>query len=179
MKINTFTFLMFISVLMACNNEKKRAADDHMSYSYMNTGDKDSHWIGQQSNREVPNAHSGSIVSLLDEQHPYGMGFRRKVNQLPDTNIKRVIVTGWVNYPDTTGAKCSLIFSADLQEKNLKWLGYSIEKENKITPNQWTFIHKEFDYPNGLTGKEELSIYFWNNSKMAVLVDDMEVIFER
>ncbi len=172
-------FVLFIALANACGLKTNKVQSTHLTYSYINSADSAIHWIGRPSYKKIEEAHSGPTVSCIDKEHPYGLGFKSIINELPDTSVNRVVVSAWINCPDTAGVTANLVFSIQSGSKTITWYGYSIEKRNTITPKQWIPIRCEFALPNGLSGKEELAVYFWNTAAPPVWVDDMEIAFER
>ena len=175
---------VIISVLSSCSDDATEHTKDALKSSqptvFINNIETDSYWNGQVTFKKVTNAHSGDMVSIIDDQKPYSIGFHHKLIDLPDTAAKKASISAWVNYADTINAKIVLVISIDnlAEGKNISWLGMPVEKISKIIPNQWVKITWEYTLPKTkLSGNENLGIYFWNQSKVPVMIDDLEVKF--
>ena len=177
------TATIVASVLSSCSNKRYDETEDLRPSKptvFSNQIEAESYWGGQVTFEKVKNAHSGNMVSLINEQNPYSVIFHHKLIELPDTSAKKISISAWVNYSDTVGAKAVLVISIDADGKNLAWLGTPVEKMSKIIPNQWTLVTTEYTIPKmTLTGNENLGICFWNQSKANIMVDDFEVKFTR
>jgi hypothetical protein len=179
------TATLVASILSSCSNEGEGGDGNSLKTSkpvtYTNHIETEDNWSGQVTYKKVPNAHSGDMVSLVDENQPYSITFNQKLINLPDTSAKKMTVSAWIYYPDTLNVKVILAISMNntAEGKNIAWLGTPVEKIAKIIPNQWVQVTLEYVIPNmKLTGNEEIGACFWNQSKVPIMVDDLEVKFE-
>ncbi len=183
---------VLISVLalsfLACKDPKDISepqtvvAEAPASPTLHNKIESDDSWIGQVTYHEVGDAHSGNMVSIVDEKNLFGVGIRKKRKNFPMRDAQKLQVNLWVKYADTTGVRCALVYAVkDKNGKTIDWIGLPIERVSVLIPNQWVEVKGNFP----LVGKsndpdDEIEVYVWNTTgKKKVMIDDMSVTFSK
>jgi hypothetical protein len=135
--------------------------------------------------KEVPDgfykglAHSGQYSVKAFGQNSFSNGFQRTAEQVGLANLKTVALSAWVYvFPTKNDVQGSLVFtvSNDLGV-NVLWHGVGV-REPEVPRGKWFKVSGKFDL-SSLTFKPQyrIQVYFWNNSRTDILVDDFYAVF--
>lgn len=159
--------LAVVVMLVACKKEKKE------SMTYTNDAEQMLGWCNYHTLRGVANAHSGGHVSYTDSAQVYSLTLREKMSVIKKADAARIIASAWVN-PETMAGKGSLILSVDGNNKNYFWKSFDSQLVVK-QPGKWYNLTITETLPADLPDDALLSVFFWNTSKLPIMVDDIEV----
>jgi hypothetical protein len=124
-------------------------------------------------------AHSGKYAVKVFGKNSYGVAIERTAGQVGVENLRAIGLSAWVYVkPTTNDIKGALVFTASNElGVNVCWKGVHLGGA-EIPQGTWFKISGYYD----LTGIEfkpdyKLQIYFWNDSRTDILVDDYFVVF--
>jgi hypothetical protein len=164
-KLLTVLTVISMAFLTSCSKKKP--------FIYEN--DADGHeWINQNTIREIPNAHSGKNVCVLDSIHLYSLGLSKTMSNISDKKLTQVKFSYWV-FVTSDKAKATAVLSIDFNGKNKSWDGREMKGQ---VLNTWTKIEETFSIPASADLNNDVSLYVWNTSKEQILVDDIRYEFK-
>lgn len=121
------------------------------------------------------NAHSGNYSALTDSNHPYSLGFIRKLREITDHPVKRIEINAWV-LSKSLDSKAGLVLSIETDGKSQFYKGVDVLDSIQAT-QKWYPLRCGFNLPSDLNMDHEVRVYLWNQGKDTVLVDDIEIKF--
>jgi len=135
--------------------------------------------------RELPGgfykglAHSGQYSVKAFGQNSFSTAVERTAKEIGIENLKSVAWSAWIYvFPTKNEVKGSFVFSVSNEAGvNVCWQGNGITGPD-VPLGKWFKISKYFD----LTAVQfkpdyKIQVYFWNNSKADILVDDYFISF--
>lgn len=159
-----FITLIVFSFLTSCTGKKQMVYEN----------DTDSHeWINQQSVKDVPNAHSGNSVCIIDSVHVFSLGFSKTIENIGN-KFKEIHFSYWI-YTKSDNAKFSSVFSVDFNGQNINWEAHPAATP---PPNNWVKIEEVFTLPPKAEPNNQVAIYVLNQSKEEIYVDDLKIEFK-
>ena len=170
-----FSAAIFATLLffVGCDNQKQQETKKEKTLFENNTEPND--WIGGETIKERPNAHSGKSVSITDTVNQYSLGFCRLAGTSCEEKIKKITFSYWVLFKNAS-CKANSVLSIDAGSKNIYWHGTQIQDRVKGF-NKWVQIIEVFDIPVDVEPEHTIKLYVWNTSKEEVLVDDLQISF--
>jgi hypothetical protein len=173
MNMKKYMLFAAASIILTAGCEKKK--EEPLSYS--NDNEQSLGWVNQQTIRQVPKAHSGSSVSLMDSVQIYSITLRESLSKIKQWGAAKLMAKAWVNLsgPDSHGG---LVISIDGNGKNYLWQSVPFESFAK-TPGQWAEVIAKVKLDPKLPDDALLSVFGWNTSKTQIMVDDLQVSFEK
>lgn len=124
-------------------------------------------------------AHSGQYSVQAFGQNSFSTAIERTAKEIGPENLKAVALSAWIYvFPTKNEVQASLVFTAsnDLGV-NVYWQGVGV-REPGVPRGKWFKVSGYFDL-SAVAFKPgyKLQIYFWNNSRTDILVDDYYVVF--
>jgi hypothetical protein len=131
------------------------------------------YWSNISDDRLSTSAYKGEKAHTLND-NPYSSTFSFPLDSIPFGKL-RIAADAWVNSVGYKNFKnISLVISIENEKGNLIYKSINID-EQLIDRKQWNHIYKfvEFNHqePNCKVG-----VYFWNNGKEEIFIDDFRVM---
>jgi hypothetical protein len=131
------------------------------------------YWSNISDDRLSTSAYNGEKAHTLND-NPYSSTFSFPLDSIPFGKL-RIAADAWVNSVGYKNFKnISLVISIENEKGNLIYKSINID-EQLIDRKQWNHIYKfvEFNHqePNCKVG-----VYFWNNGKEEIFIDDFRVM---
>jgi hypothetical protein len=131
------------------------------------------YWSNISADRLSASAYNGEKAHTLND-NPYSSTFSFPLDSIPFGKL-RIAADAWVNSVGYKNLKnISLVISIENEKGNLIYKSINID-EQLIDRKQWNHIYKfvEFNHqePNCKVG-----VYFWNNGKEEIFIDDFRVM---
>ncbi len=124
-------------------------------------------------------ANSGQYSVKAFGQNSFSFNVEKTVASIGLQNMEAVALSAWIYvFPTDNEVKGSLVFSAsnDLGV-NICWQGVSLV-EPEIPRGEWFKISGYFDLKGiEFTPQTMVQVYFWNNSRTDILIDDYYMVF--
>lgn len=167
-----WTFVLMLGFLLSCHKENK----PEQVIVHQNDFDSMLGWSDVDQGRLFKgNAHSGNYSAFTDFNHPYSLGFIRKLREISDRPIKRIEMNAWV-LTKSFDAKAGLVLSIESGGKPQFYKGVNVLDSIQAT-QKWYPVRCRFDLPSDLSMDHEVRMYLWNTGKDTVLADDFEIKF--
>lgn len=165
-------FVFLLGFLLSCSDKNK----PEQAIVLQNDFESMLGWSDVEQGRLLKgNAHSGNYSALTDSNHPYSLGFIRKLREITDGPVKRIEMNAWV-LTKSLNAKAKLVLSIESGGTPRFYEGVDILPSIEAT-QKWYSLRCHFDLPSDLDMDHEVRIYLWNTGKDTVLVDDFEIKF--
>ena len=171
---NLLIFIPIIILFFSCNSNNKEPINDKLTFT--NDCESSDGWENISRAFSTENFHSGRYSNKLNPQNPYSLTFRYKYGDLSKKQIKSVVVSVWAYFLTNKFEGKSFVVVVDSSDQKLIWAGIDM-KEFVKSPRTWTKIEKEICFPRKYEPNSIFSIYAWNNSEDAILVDDFRIQF--
>ncbi len=124
-------------------------------------------------------AHSGQYSVKAFGQNSYSTAIERKAGEIGLQNLRAVAVSAWVYVkPTTNDVTAALVFavSNDLGV-NVLWQGVGL-RDPLVPRGKWFKVSGYFDLSAVVFKPDyKIQVYFWNNSRTDILVDDYFISF--
>ena len=160
-------------LLSACMQEPSTGLSQ--SRTYRQSFEPNQFWINMNTTKAVPDAHSGSYAALLDSSVEYGPGLEERLGDLATTAPKEVTIKAWLKLK-TPPQKLTLVVAVDdvPNQESRFWSGTPI---NKIMqqPDVWKELSITIPLKGSFNSNDHLKVYFWNQAREKVLIDDFSV----
>jgi hypothetical protein len=169
-----FSFLMAAVIFTGCEN-KSQESTSKKPIVFSNNMEPDPEWIGTETIKERPNAHSGKSVSVTDSVNQYSLGFNKRAGDASEDKIKKVVFSYWIFFKNAN-CKANSVISIDGDGKNIYWLGAPVQDRVKEY-NKWVQVNEVFNIPVDIKPDNSIKLYVWNVSKEEILVDDLHITF--
>ncbi len=135
--------------------------------------------------KEVPGgfykglAHSGRYSVKAFGQNSFSFAIERTAGEVGVENLKAVALSAWIYvFPTKNEAKGNFVFTASNElGVNVCWQGIALH-EPEVPKGKWFKISGYFDL-GAVKFKPgyKLQVYFWNNSRTDILIDDYNIVF--
>lgn len=124
-------------------------------------------------------AHSGQYSVKAFGQNSYSVAIERKAGEVGLQNLKAVAISAWVYVkPTKNDVTAALVFAVSNElGVNVTWQAVAL-REPLVPREKWFKISGYFDLAS-ITFKPDykIQVYFWNNSRTDILVDDYFISF--
>ena len=165
--------LAITSILASCST--KEVKPEKSTIVFENNAEIDE-WAPIQSIKQVPNAHSGKFVSVIDSVAPYGLGISKSFKEIGNQQTDSVLFNFWIFVKNiNTDAKtiCDIV---DPTGKDIQWMGVPIKDKVKEA-NKWIEIKEVFKMPANINKENYIKLFVMNTSKDEILIDDIRITF--
>jgi hypothetical protein len=123
-----------------------------------------------------PPAHSGTYACVTNDTIEYSYYFQEILQNIRGEIPKRAILSGWV-YTTVPNPKFSIICSIEDNGKQYNWKAVPLES-TLTEPGKWVEFSSEYYFDDKpLKPEMKIGLVAWNQSKKAVYIDDLKVIF--
>ncbi|MCK9219231.1 MAG: hypothetical protein M0P47_04170 [Bacteroidales bacterium] len=124
-------------------------------------------------------AHSGKYSVKAFGQNSYSLTIERIASEIGMENLKAVALSAWIYvFPTEREVKGTFVFAASNElGVNICWQGVNL-REPEVPRGKWFKISGYIDLTS-VTFKPnyKIQVYFWNNSKTDILIDDYTIVF--
>ncbi|MEI7499225.1 MAG: hypothetical protein WCK84_02150 [Bacteroidota bacterium] len=124
-------------------------------------------------------AHSGQYSVKAFGKNSFSMAVERTAREIGMQNMKAVALSAWVYvFPTKNEVNGNMVFTATNESGvNVCWEGIGVV-DPEVPRGKWFKISKYFDL-TAVSFKPDykIQIYFWNNSRTDILIDDYTVVF--
>lgn len=124
-------------------------------------------------------AHSGQYSVKAFGQNSFSVTVERTAKEIGVQNLKAVALSAWIYvFPTKNEVKGSMVFTASNElGVNVCWQGIGVV-EPEVPRGKWFKVSKYFDLTTiPFKPDYKIQVYFWNNSRTDILIDDYTVIF--
>jgi hypothetical protein len=124
-------------------------------------------------------AHSGLYAVKAFGQNSYSVAIERKASEIGIPNLKSVAVSAWVYVKPTKNDVTAALVLAVSNELgvNVSWQAVAL-REPLVPREKWFKISGNFDLSSVKFSPDyKIQVYFWNNSRTDILVDDYFISF--
>ena len=124
-------------------------------------------------------AHSGQYSVKAFGQNSFSIAVERTAQEVGVENLKAVALSAWIYvFPTKNEVKGHFVFTASNElGVNVCWQGIGL-REPEIPRGKWFKISGYFDLTSvAFKPGYKLQIYFWNNSRTDILIDDYNIVF--
>lgn len=141
-------------------------------FSLRHGGEPNCGWINLGTLRPDDNETTNN-VSFIDSAAQYSLGYRQRLNQLSDKQVKEIKFEADVK-PLTDNAEFTMVISLDSQGNGIMWEG--IKHDTKEFPKgKWSTVKHSAKIPvDKIDGNTEATIYVWNNNGSS-LIDNIRI----
>jgi hypothetical protein len=179
LKVNESLLAVFVVLALntSCDEEIKEEKVEVIKTKivFANNCEPNQIWTGEATISKNAVKRSGDYSSKMDKDVEFGMGLRKRCDEISEVPPKKIIAGLWINCPDSlSGAQ--IVISVDDENGNLFWSGFPINKSVKKT-NEWVYLENTIDFPLALNPKNYISVYVWNPSKELFYIDDWKIEF--
>jgi hypothetical protein len=169
-----FITLSAISILASCST--KEVKQEKPAIIFENNTELDE-WASTQTIKQVPNAHSGKFVSVVDSINPYSLGISKSIKDISTQPMDSVVFSYWVFLKNVNTDAKTVCDITDKEGKRLQWDGALLRDKIKEV-NKWIEIKETFKIPATVNLESYMKLYVWNTSKDELLIDDLKVVFK-
>ncbi|MFA5972308.1 MAG: membrane lipoprotein lipid attachment site-containing protein [Lentimicrobiaceae bacterium] len=122
-----------------------------------------------------PPAHSGKYACITNDTMEYSYSFSELFKNLNKGLPKMAVVSGWI-YTTVASPKQGIVL--DIKDNNdlYEWKVYPLDDVLKV-PGKWVEFNASFYFSKPLKPEQKVSIFFWNQSKKPIYVDDFKISF--
>jgi hypothetical protein len=172
--LGAFAMLVLIT---ACEEEvkEKKVEAKKTKTVFTNSCEPNQVWTGEETISKNTVKRSGNCSSKMDKDVEFGMGLRKRSDEISEAPPKKIIAGLWINCPDSL-IDAKIVLSVDDEKGNIFWSGFPINKSVKKT-NEWVYIENTIDFPLALNPKNYISVYVWNPKKELFYIDDWKIEF--
>ena len=172
--IGAFAVLVLIT---ACEEEVKEKKVEVIKTKkvFTNSCEPNQVWTGEETISKNTVKRSGDFSSKMNKDVEFGMGLRKRCDEISKFPPKKIIAGLWINCPDSL-LDAKIVVSVDDEKGNIFWSGFPINKSVKKT-NEWVYLENTIDFPLALNPKNYISVYVWNPKKELFYVDDWKIEF--
>ncbi|MCK9616974.1 MAG: hypothetical protein M0R21_03975 [Lentimicrobiaceae bacterium] len=169
-----FIFISIISALLiSCGGEKKGNKANVISVGQdLECVDC---WANTSSVVKTM-AHSGEFACKLDSVAEYSTTFQKTIGGISSKIPKKINVSLWVNSTQPS-PDASIVLDINNNGKSVLWLANSFKDVVK-NEKEWTEFKSSFKLPPTLKPEDLVKIYVWNNKKLNLFIDDINIEFE-
>lgn len=170
-------FAIFCIFVLITSCDKKPTID---RFHYYQSFDELKGWFPSHQNiTSLVLPHSGNYCYLTNESNPYSTSLSLKFKEIDLYKPKKIKSSVWCYVTDTaTNAEFCLQIKTPTGEFK-HWKTTPINKQVTKT-NTWTKLDIVSEIEKSMYAADnEISIYFWNQGKSEIFVDDFEVEFYR
>ncbi len=124
-------------------------------------------------------AHSGQYSVKAFGQNSFSIAVERTAAEIGVQNLKAVALSAWIYvFPTKNEVKGNMVFTASNElGVNVTWQGIGV-LEPEVPQGKWFKVSKYFDLTSvPFKPDYKIQVYFWNNSRTDILIDDYTVIF--
>ena len=124
-------------------------------------------------------AHSGQYSVKAFGQNSFSVAVERTAGEIGVQNLKAVALSAWIYvFPTKNEVKGSMVFTASNElGVNVCWQGIGVV-EPEVPRGKWFKVSKYFDLTSvSFKPDYKIQVYFWNNSRTDILIDDYTVVF--
>jgi hypothetical protein len=170
-----FSILVFLGI--SCNEEIKeeKIEIEKTKIVFANNCEPNQIWIGEGTIAKNDVKKSGEYSSKMDASVEFGMGLRKRCDEISITPPKKVVAGVWIYCPDTANGG-QIVVSVDDEKGNVYWSGFPINKSVKKS-NEWVYVENTIEFPLTLNAKNFISVYAWNAKKQLFYLDDWKIEF--
>jgi hypothetical protein len=123
-------------------------------------------------------AHSGHYSTKAFGENSYSFSVERKASDIGLENLGAVAMSAWVYvFPGKNDPVGNFVFAGSNGSINVVWKAITVNGQD-IPRGKWFKISGMFDLSNvKFNSDTKLVVYFWNNSKTDILLDDFYIVF--
>jgi hypothetical protein len=173
----TISFAVLLFFCMACDEEIKeeKIEIEKTKIVFANNCEPNQIWTGEGTIAKNDVKKSGEYSSKMDASVEFGMGLRKRCDEISITPPKKVVAGVWIYCPDTTNGG-QIVVSVDDEKGNVFWSGFPINKSVK-KKGEWVYVENVIEFPLTLNNANYISIYVWNPKKESFYLDDWKIEF--
>ena len=123
-------------------------------------------------------AHSGQYSTKVFGENSYSFSVERKASDIGLENLGAVAMSAWVYvFPGKNDPVGNFVFAGSNGSINVVWKAIMVNGQD-VPRGKWFKISGMFDLANVKFNPDtKLVVYFWNNSKTDILIDDFYIVF--
>jgi hypothetical protein len=123
-------------------------------------------------------AHSGHYSTKAYGENSYSFSVERKASNIGLENLGAVAMSAWVYvFPGKNDPVGNFVFAGSNGSINVVWKAITVNGQD-VPRGKWFKISGMFDLSNvKFKSDTKLVVYFWNNSKTDILLDDFYIVF--
>ena len=178
LKLNKFllgVFGLFVVSIAACDEEIEEKKIDTTKTVFVNTCEPNQIWSGEETISKNEIKRGGEYSSKMTKEIEFGMGLRKRCDEISEFPPKKVVAGVWINCPEVLKGG-QIVISIDDEKGNVFWSGFPINKSIK-KQNEWIYCENTIEFPMELNAKNYVSIYVWNPEKELFYLDDWKIEF--
>jgi hypothetical protein len=153
-------------LLAGCSNSPKETYDLFINDMEMNRA-----WINEGTTQKTDQAYSGSFVSVIDNNSPYGIGYREVIDNFPHP-FNAVEIKCMVRGSENKSHFC-VALGIDSLGTPKYWKGETVD--SLVVKDEWQEVKVRFVIPPNTSPKNTLSVYVMTDDKNKIMVDDFQV----
>ncbi len=172
---NSLALFLFVSICAGCSN-KNPSEPDPNPLRYFSDMEQFTGFVEGAPVMLSTNAHSGKYVVKIDTANPYGIGFKRKLNEISLKKIMNVEVSAYIN-ADAIPIGAALVCVVDNND-NVPIYYETFDLSKHISKaKEWTKVGATFYFPDTLKPEQRLIVYCFNPTNTSLFLDDFELNF--
>jgi len=172
-------------ILSACSNSgsKAPASQQEAQKQIVISNDMENAYAGVPSwgfengviSMKNPAAHSGTFACMTNDTLEYSYSYRELFKNINNGLPKSVFISGWL-YSTVPNPNFSIIMDLTEAQKMYDWKSYPLQESIK-EPGRWVEFSASFYFDKPLKAEQLIRIFAWNQSKKAVYLDDLKLVF--